>query len=74
MNIFSIYICYTCPLNIHCHFNCTDSCLVLRSRTFSLKINKLPTFLKSLKRGNVQRLSLYGQMSSHTEFQLPITF
>ena len=23
MNIFSIYI-HTCPVNIHCHFNCTD--------------------------------------------------
>ena len=23
MNIFSIYI-YTCPVNIHCYFNCTD--------------------------------------------------
>ena len=27
--------------------------LGLRSRTFSLKVNKLPTFLKSFKHGNV---------------------
>ena len=42
MNIYSIYI-YTCPVNIHCHFNCKND-LGLRSRTFSLKIKKLPRF------------------------------
>ena len=50
MNIVSIYI-YASPVSIHCHLNCTD--LGLRSRTFSLKIYKLPTILKSLKHGNV---------------------
>ena len=42
VNFFSIYI-YTCPVNTHYHFNCKTD-LGLRSRTFSLKINKLPTF------------------------------
>ena len=42
MNFFSIYV-YTCSVNINGHFNCkTDS--GLRPITFSLKINKLPTF------------------------------
>ena len=48
--------------------------LGLRSRNFSLKSNKLPTFLKSLKRGNVKRLCSYGLMSLHTKFQLQIMF
>ena len=61
----------TCPVNIFCHFNCTD--LGLRSRTFSLKV-KLLHFLKSLKHDSVERLCLQGQMSSHTEFQLQIMF
>ena len=39
----------------------------LRSRTFSLKINKLPT-LKSL----MLKIVLIDQMSSHTEFQLTL--
>ena len=39
---------------------------VLISRIFSLKINKLPIFSESL--------CLYGQMSSHNEFQLHIMF
>ena len=42
MNIFSVYI-YTCPMNKHCHLTAQTD-LGLRSRTFSLKINKLPTF------------------------------
>ena len=49
--MFSINI-YTCRVNvnIHCHFNCTcQTDLGPRSRIFSLKINELPTFLKSLK-------------------------
>ena len=41
MNIFSIYI-YTHRVNIVISTAQTD--LGLRSRTFSLKINKLPTF------------------------------
>ena len=41
-----------------------------RSRTFSLKIKKLPKFLKSFKCGKI----VYGQMSLHTEFQLHIRF
>ena len=48
--------------------------LGLRSRTFSLKNNMLPTFLNLLKRGNVKRWCLYGQVNSHTEFQLYIMF
>ena len=48
MNIFSIYI-YACPVNIIA-ISTAQTDLGLRSRTFSLKINKLPT---SLKRGNV---------------------
>ena len=45
MNIFSTYV-YTSPVkNIHCHLNGTAMTdLGLRSRTFSLNINKLPTF------------------------------
>ena len=43
MNMFSIYI-YTCPVNIVISTAQTD--LGLRSRTFSLKLNKLPTSLK----------------------------
>ena len=35
---------------------------------------RLIHFLKSPKRGNCLTLCLYGQMSSHTEFQLPIAF
>ena len=40
MNIFSIYI-YTCPYIV---IPTAQTDLGLRSRTFSLKINKLPTF------------------------------
>ena len=46
MNMFSIYI-YTCPVNIVISTAQTD--LGLRSRTFSLKLNKLPTSLKGGK-------------------------
>ena len=42
MNIFSINI-YRCPVNIHC-ISTAQTDLSLSSRTFSLKINKLPTF------------------------------
>ena len=50
MNTFPIYI-YKCPVNIAISAAQTD--LGLRSKTFSLKINKLPTSFKSLERGNV---------------------
>ena len=45
MNNFSIYI-YTCPGNIHFTvvISTVQADLGLRSRTFSVKINKLPTF------------------------------
>ena len=33
----------------HCHFSCKETDLGLRSRIVSLKINKLPTFLKLFK-------------------------
>ena len=42
--------------------------LGLRSRPFCLKINKLATFLKSIKAW--QCLKIVGQMSSHTEFHI----
>ena len=42
MNFFSIYI-YTCHVNIHC-ISTAQTDLGLRSRTFSLQINKLTTF------------------------------
>ena len=48
--------------------------LGLRSRNFSLKINKLPTFSEITQAWHVQRLSLYCQVSSHTELQLQILF
>ena len=46
---------------------------VLRLKTFSLKVKKLPIlyFLKSFK---CESLSLYSQNSSHNEFQLHIMF
>ena len=46
--------------------------LGLRSRTFSLKI-KLPTFSEITQRF-IKDCVLYGQMSSHPEFQLQIMF
>ena len=42
--------------------------LGLRSRTFSLNINKLPEI--TLWEAMFIRLCLYSQMSSYTEFQL----
>ena len=48
--------------------------LGMRSRNFSLKINVAYILPKSLKRGNIKRLCLYGQMSAHTKFQLQIMF
>ena len=51
MNIFSTYI-YTYPVN-YIVISTAQTDLGLRSITFSLKNNKLLTFLKSLKRGNV---------------------
>ena len=44
------------------------------SRTFSLKINKLTTFSEITQMWQCLKLCLYGQMSSHTEFQLQILF
>ena len=67
MNIFHLHLYM--PIVI----STAQTDLGLRSRTFSLKINKLH-FRKPLKHGNDQRLCLYGQMSSHTEFQLQIMF
>ena len=52
----------------------TQTDLGHRSRTFSLKIKSCLHFLKSLKRGNILRMFLYRQTSSHTEFQLHIMF
>ena len=43
MNIFSIYI-YTYRVNIYIVISTAQTDLGLRSRTFPLKINKLPTF------------------------------
>ena len=43
----------------------------LRSLTFSLKLNKLPTFSEVWQ---WVKLCLYSQTSLHTEFQLSITF
>ena len=44
MKIFSIYI-YTCPVNItYIVISNAQTDLGLRSRTFCLKINKLPIF------------------------------
>ena len=48
--------------------------LGLRSRTFSLKIYKLPTFSEINQVGNVQKLCLYGHIISHIEFQRHIMF
>ena len=57
MNIFSIYI------------STAQTDLGLRSSTYSLKINKLPTFPEITQAWQCLRLCLYSQMSSHTEFQ-----
>ena len=48
--------------------------LGLRFGTFSLKINNLPTFSEITQAWQCFKLCLYGQMSSHTEFQLQIMF
>ena len=40
----------------------------LRSITFSLKFNKLPTFSEITEEWQCLKIVLYGQMSSHTEF------
>ena len=69
---------YKCHLfgqiNISVCLSTAQTDLGLRYRTFSQKIISRLHFLKSLKRGNVKRLCLYGQMSSHIEFQLQIMF
>ena len=46
----------------------------LRYRKFLLKINKLPTFTEIAQVYQYLKLCFYGQISSHTEFQLPIMF
>ena len=46
----------------------TLSDLGLRSRTFSLKIYKLPTFSEITQASQCLKIVSYGQMSSHTEF------
>ena len=59
---------------MHCHLDCTDTDLGLISRTFSLKINKFPSFSELSQGSQCLKIGLYGQMSSHTEFQLYIMF
>ena len=71
MNIFSIYI-YT--LSIYIVISTAQTNLGLRSRTFSLKINKLITFSKIAQVWQCLKIVFYGQMSSHTEFQLQMMF
>ena len=48
--------------------------LGLRSRTFSLIIIYLITFSEITQAWQCLRLCLYGQMSSHAEFQLQLMF
>ena len=62
MNIFYTYFFST--------FNCTDPDLGLRSRTFSLKMNNFNHSSMAMFKDCV----LYGQLSSHIEFQLNIMF
>ena len=50
---------------------------LIYARDLELFLRKLTSclhFLKSLKCTNINKLCLYGQMSSYTEFQFPITF
>ena len=59
MNIFSVYM-FTCPVNIHLRtytvISTAQTDLGLRSRSFSLTINKLPTFSEISEAG--QRLKV----------------
>ena len=58
---------FICLVNIVIVISTAQTDLGLRSRTFSLKIISCLHFLKSFKHDS---LCLYGQMSSHNEFQL----
>ena len=72
MNIFSIYI-YTCRVNIFLSTAQTD--LGLRSRTFSIKINKLPTFSEITQVWQCLKIVfMRSDELKHTEFQLEIMF
>ena len=48
--------------------------LGLRSRTFSLNINKLPTFSEITQAWQCLSIVFICQMSAHTEFQLRFMF
>ena len=71
-NLFINVYMYLCPVNIHMIYTAQTD-ISQTNRTFYSN-NKLSAFSEIIQVWLRIKLCLYGQMSSHTEFQLPVKF